>query len=139
MLDVREASGSEKPVLGISEWMCYYANYGKHCPGPQAIDECVELHLGAGCDLLVWNLGRSVVDYWSDLPSVTRMCENGDRARGRSAWNKVWNPRVRSLSLLQGGSSTPIGGGAVSLTRRIVVSLFRTLRLQLWWASPARC
>ena len=88
MLDLREASGSEKPLLGISEWMCYYANYGKHCPGPQAVDECVELHLGAGCDLLVWNLGRSVVDYWSDLPSVTRMCENGDRVGGAS-WGFV--------------------------------------------------
>ena len=36
MLDVRRASGNEKPVLGISEWMCYYANYDKACPGPWA-------------------------------------------------------------------------------------------------------
>lgn len=23
-LELREASGNEKPVFGISEWMCYY-------------------------------------------------------------------------------------------------------------------
>ena len=49
-LELREASGNEKPVFGISEWMCYYANYDKPCPGPKALDECVDLHLQAGCD-----------------------------------------------------------------------------------------
>ena len=78
-LELRAASGNEKPVFGISEWMCYYANYDKPCPGPKALDECVDLHLQAGCDHLVWNLGRSVVDYWSELPISTRMCENGDQ------------------------------------------------------------
>ncbi len=85
MLDVRPASGNEKPVLGISEWMCYYADYGKACPGPQALDECVDLHLDAGCDHLVWNLGRSVVDYWSELPSATRICQHADQVGG-SSW-----------------------------------------------------
>ena len=36
-LELREASGNEKPVFGISEWMCYYANYDKPCPGPKAL------------------------------------------------------------------------------------------------------
>jgi len=88
MLEVREGTGNEKPVFGISEWMCYYANYDKPCPGPEALDECVDLHLQAGCDHLVWNLGRSVIDYWSDLPLVTRMCENGDQVGGIS-WSFV--------------------------------------------------
>ena len=43
MLEVRETSGNEKPVFGISEWMCYYANYDKPCPGPGALNECVDL------------------------------------------------------------------------------------------------
>ena len=87
-LELRAASGNEKPVFGISEWMCYYANYDKPCPGPEALDECVDLHLQAGCDHLVWNLGRSVVDYWSELPHITRMCENGDQVGGIS-WSFV--------------------------------------------------
>ncbi|MCY3789020.1 MAG: hypothetical protein OXH63_09565 [Gemmatimonadetes bacterium] len=87
-LELRATSGNEKPVFGISEWMCYYANYGKPCPGPKALDECVDLHLQAGCDHLVWNLGRSVVDYWSELPHITRMCENGDQVGGIS-WSFV--------------------------------------------------
>ena len=87
-LELRAASGNEKPVFGISEWMCYYANYDKPCPGPEALDECVDLHLQAGCDHLVWNLGRSVVDYWSELPLSTRMCENGDQVGGIS-WSFV--------------------------------------------------
>ena len=87
-LELRATSGNERPVLGISEWMCYYANYDKPCPGPKALDECVELHLRAGCDHLVWNLGRSVVDYWSELPHITRMCENGDQVGGAS-WGFV--------------------------------------------------
>ena len=47
-LELCATSGNEKPVFVISEWMCYYANYGKPCPGPKALDECVELHLYAG-------------------------------------------------------------------------------------------
>tara|TARA_Y100000588_G_scaffold192915_1_gene207020 strand:- start:5313 stop:6656 length:1344 start_codon:yes stop_codon:yes gene_type:complete len=88
MLEVRKASGNEKPVFGISEWQCWYANYNKPCPGPEALDECVDLHLQAGFDHLVWNLGRSVVDYWSELPNVTRVCENGDLIGGIS-WDFV--------------------------------------------------
>jgi hypothetical protein len=72
------------PLWGISEWMCYHSNYDKPCRGPDEIDICVGLHAEAGFDHLVWNLGRSVVDYWSDLPHLTRMCEQGDRVGGAS-------------------------------------------------------
>jgi len=64
--------------------MCWYANYDKPVEGPEAIDICVALHADAGVRHLVWNLGRSVVDYWSDLPHVTRMCELGDQVGGMS-------------------------------------------------------
>ena len=76
--------GRRVPVMGLSEWMCYYANYNK--PGGQVtdIDECIDLHLQAGFDHLVWNLGRSVVDYWSNLPHLTRMCESSDQVGGQS-------------------------------------------------------
>ena len=73
---------SPAPVYGISEWMCYYVNYGKQGGKVTDIDECIELHLAAGIDQIVWNVGRSVVDYWSDLSNTTRMCELGNLAGG---------------------------------------------------------
>ncbi|MBT4497166.1 MAG: hypothetical protein HOC74_05555 [Gemmatimonadetes bacterium] len=79
---------NQVPLLGISEWMCYYANYDKPGGKISDIDECVELHLRRGFDQMVWNLGRSVVDYWSDLPNVTRMCELNDQVGGKS-WRFV--------------------------------------------------
>jgi len=75
---------SRAPVMGISEWMCYYANYD--IPGGEVtdIDECIDVHLDVGIDWMIWNCGRSVVDYWSDLPNVTRMCELNDMVGGKS-------------------------------------------------------
>jgi hypothetical protein len=72
------------PVIGISEWMCYYANYD--IPGGKAtdIDECIDIHLESGIQILAWNVGRSVVDYWSELPNTTRMCEVSSQIGGKS-------------------------------------------------------
>lgn len=39
-------------------------------------------------DQIVWNCGRSVVDYWSDLPNATRMCQRSDLVGGKS-WSFV--------------------------------------------------
>jgi hypothetical protein len=77
---------SQVPVMGISEWMCYYANYDIDIPDDEikVIDECIDVHLAAGMDQMVWNCGRSVVSYWSDLPNVTRMCEQNDLVGGKS-------------------------------------------------------
>jgi len=74
------------PVMGISEWMCYYANYDMDIPADEVkvIDECIDMHLAVGIDQMVWNCGRSVVDYWSDVPNVTRMCEVNDMVGGKS-------------------------------------------------------
>ncbi|NKB65456.1 MAG: hypothetical protein GKR89_00205 [Candidatus Latescibacteria bacterium] len=72
------------PLIGLSEWMCYYTNYHQPCPGAAATDQCVDLHAEAGFDILVWNLGRSVVDYWSGLSQVTRMCQVSDQVGGHS-------------------------------------------------------
>lgn len=76
-------SAGKVPVMGLSEWMCYYANYDKPSGGVSDIDECIALHLERGIDHLVWNAGRSVVDYWSDLPAATRMCQVDDQVGGR--------------------------------------------------------
>lgn len=72
-------------LWGIPEWMCWYVNYQRPCEGPEAIDICLDLHAQAGVRHVAWNLGRSVVDYHSDLPNTTRMCERGDMV-GRVSW-----------------------------------------------------
>ena len=45
MLAVRGASGNKVAVFGISEWICYYADHHKPCPGLQALDEYHDWHL----------------------------------------------------------------------------------------------
>jgi hypothetical protein len=72
-------------LWGIPEWMCWYVNYQQPCEGPEAIDICLDLHAQAGVRHIAWNLGRSVVDYHSDLRDTTRMCERGDQV-GRVSW-----------------------------------------------------
>lgn len=74
--------------MGISEWMCYHANYDIPCSGVSDLDACLDAHVALGIDQIVWNAGRSVVDYWSDLPNVTRMCELNDQVGGIS-WSFV--------------------------------------------------
>ncbi len=85
-----DESVSRVPVMGISEWMCYYANYDMDIPDDEVkvIDECIDVHLDVGVDRIIWNCGRSVVDYWSNLPNVTRMCELNDMVGGKS-WTFV--------------------------------------------------
>ena len=77
-----------RPVMGIPEWMCYYANYDQPCPGPEAIEQCIDLHQQWGINHLVWNCGRSVVDYWSDLPHVTMQCVDSHLVGGQD-WSFV--------------------------------------------------
>jgi len=79
-----EASRKRVPVMGISEWMCYHINYDVPVGGAEeAIDQCVEAHLAAGVDQIVWNCGRSTLDYWSDLPRATRTYEEGTTVVGK--------------------------------------------------------
>lgn len=91
-------SKSRAIVQGISEWMCYYANYGVECPGVLAIDECIEKHVEKGIDQIVWNCGRSVVDYWSDLAHTTEMCEESTVVGGND-WSFVRNVMDRVCPL----------------------------------------
>lgn len=80
------------PVMGISEWMCWYAHKSTwdnvdQIPGsdqPEAIDKCIDVHEAVGVDHLVWNCGRSTLDYHSELPNTTRTMERSDLVAGRS-------------------------------------------------------
>ncbi len=89
------------PVYGISEWMCYYSNYNVPLPDSKidsVIEECVDLHRAVGFSHMVWNCGRSTIDYHSDLPGTTRMCELSDKAGGKS-WAFVAKVQRRGCPL----------------------------------------
>ena len=113
LLSATGASGWA-PVIGIPEWMCYYANYGVQCPGPEAIDECIDAHTAMGMGILAWNCGRSTLDYWSDLPRSTAMCERGCVVGGLS-WEFVRSvmtqvcPLRRALELCHDRGMTLLG------------------------------
>jgi len=64
-------------LLGISEWHNHYRGDEPGISTPKIIDECVEAHLTAGLDGIVWNVGRATILYRSDLPHTTRQYELG--------------------------------------------------------------
>jgi hypothetical protein len=67
--------------------MCYYSNYGVALPDSKlgtVIEECIDVQRDVGVDHMVWNCGRSTVDYVSEVPNVTRMCELSDHVGGKS-------------------------------------------------------
>ncbi len=71
---LKSGAVSRVPLSGISEWQSYPEAPERADPGT-VIDECVEEHHKAGIDQLVWNCGRSVLDYRSELPGVTTWAE----------------------------------------------------------------
>ncbi len=57
-----------QPVGGISEWVCMPLK-GKWPESP--VDDCIAAHRALGMGYLVWNCGRSTVDYRTKLPSAS--------------------------------------------------------------------
>ena len=84
--DMSRSDAREVPVIGISEWMCWYSHTGLPPDGDprEMIEECIDVHLDCGIKWIVWNCGRSTVDYHSELPNTTRPCELSDMVGGRS-------------------------------------------------------
>jgi len=72
--DLLDDPDADCPVMGISEWHNWYNPPDRPPPTDaplRAIDDCIDAHLARGVDHLVWNCGRSVVQYRSDLDRVT--------------------------------------------------------------------
>jgi len=73
-----ERRPSRVATYGISEWEGWYGHYDIAEADPErVVDECIDGHLAVGFTHLVWNAGRSTLDYWSDLPGHTRVYELG--------------------------------------------------------------
>ncbi len=60
-------------VWGISELSCWLLHRNPTCGSPSGHDaeDCLDGHLACGIDHVVWDLGRSVLTYHSDLPGAT--------------------------------------------------------------------
>ena len=116
------------PVYGISEWEHVFLM----APHPAAqsqtpVEDCIELHRSVGMNQIVWNCGRSTVDYRTDLANASafgigkagaesasykariihqycplrRALEHGHRTGvsilGRLAMNRHYGPKTSSL------------------------------------------
>jgi hypothetical protein len=80
------AGAGHIPVSGISEWEhVFYMLPDKRELPEHPVEDCIDAHLAVGMDHIVWNCGRSVVDYRSELPGANPV--------GMSDANSVW-PRA---------------------------------------------
>ena len=86
-----EADVNQRSVYGVSEWFAYYGDYGLGIDEGKlnsVVEECIDVQRNTGIDHLVWNCGRSTIDYHSELPNTTRMCEHAEAVGGKS-WSFV--------------------------------------------------
>jgi len=60
-------------IWGISELGCWLGHHNPTCGSATGHDaeDCLDAHLACGIDHVVWDLGRSVLTYHSDLPRTT--------------------------------------------------------------------
>jgi hypothetical protein len=97
--------------LGISEWQTWPEDPDS-ADVDTVIDECVRAHHAIGIDEIVWNCGRSVLDYRSELPGVTTWADaNPDRPHRRlieRVLRSYW-PLRRAIELCR-DLETPILG-----------------------------
>lgn len=98
------------PLMGISEW---HHSLGKHGIGPEnAIEVCVETHRTAGFDTIVWNCGRSVLHYGSELPSATTLRQQPVTEESRPLIEAVFEkhcPLRRAVELCHSYEMTIMG------------------------------
>ncbi len=103
----------EWTVWGISELGCWLGHRNPTSGSPTGHDaeDCLDEHLACGIDHVVWDLGRSVLTYHSDLPEAT--C-NGLRAHhpclgaARRAVEALYHERCQLRAALRHARSTGI-------------------------------
>lgn len=83
-----EASERTWTVWGIVELSCWIGHFRDAWPTGRDAEECIDAHVAAGIRNLVWELGRSVLTYHSDLPGATccglNQLETAPTAQGRA-------------------------------------------------------
>lgn len=63
-------------VWGVVELNCWLGHVPYTQPTGRDAEECVDAHARCGITHLVWDLGRSVLTYHSDLPDATHLWDN---------------------------------------------------------------
>ena len=71
------------PIWGVIELGCWIAHVPCFQPTGRDAEECIDAHERCGIRHLVWDLGRSVLVYHSDLPGVTHWWDNAHLAGHR--------------------------------------------------------
>lgn len=127
-LDQIDPNTSRVPLMGISEWAGYYGHFGLALPDDPvtAIDKCIDDHLAIGFDQIVWDCGRSTLNYWSDLPNTTRSLERC----GKDAIPEVW----RALHTVL-GKTCPLRR-AIKVCRERNMPILGRLCMQRHYGSP---
>ena len=68
-----DVSSSEWTVWGIAELWCWLGHFPDREPTGHDVEDCLQAHLDAGIDHVVWKLGRGAVDYRTSAPNVSRI------------------------------------------------------------------
>lgn len=88
--------------LGIAELYCWIA----HLPDREwrtghEVEDCLQAHLDHGINQVVWKLGRSVVDYHSELPRATLFTGEGHPQPYGREIGEVWGERCGLRAALE--------------------------------------
>lgn len=80
------SSGKLMPVGGIAEWFVRNIAYDGEPPatGEQLVKNIIDTHADNQYRFIVWNAGRSVLAYQSELPHATLMCHEDVAAWGKN-------------------------------------------------------
>lgn len=58
-------------IQGVTELGCWIGHFPHRWPTGHDAEDCIDAHLACNISHLVWDLGRSVLTYHSDLPGAT--------------------------------------------------------------------
>lgn len=73
-MSLASATDREWTIWGISElscWLQHHCNAVSGSPSGRDAEDCLAAHLACGIRHVHWDLGRSVLNYHSDLPNAT--------------------------------------------------------------------
>ena len=103
------------PVGGISEWEWAFTMRPPTKPWPEyPVDECIRAHQAVGMKYLVWNCGRSTVDYQTALPGVSTF---GVGAPAPDSWSEFRDATLRRFCPLRRAIEIGRGEGMPILGR----------------------
>ena len=87
-------------VWGVAELSCWSGHFRDAWPTGRDAEECIDAHIDCGIRHLVWELGRSVLTYHSDLPGAT-CCGLNQLAEAQPAQARAIEAMYRDRCMLR--------------------------------------